>query len=93
MLDEMQLQKGAWAESVTAEHPAGLWLQSSPPYILMGQGPPHLSPGSSHSLAAPSREHNEKCNPGPAQCCTKWDIDGTDEQPAHQPAAGFWETG
>lgn len=54
--------------------------QSSPPYILVGQGPSHLSPGSSHSLAASSREHNEKCNPSPAQHCTKGDTDGTEEQ-------------
>lgn len=44
-------------------------------------------------LALPTlcTEHNEKCNPSPAHCSSEGDTDGTGEQPAHQPAAGFWE--
>lgn len=46
-----------------AECPSCSWPQCSTPYVLMGQGPSDHSPSSSCSAVAPTRQHNEKCNP------------------------------
>lgn len=84
-------RKGCGQKALTAERPARLRPQRSLPYVLMGWGPSDLSSGSSHSLAAPSGGHDEKCSPSPARWCTKQDMDGTGEQPPRQPAAGCWK--